>query len=390
MPNNITLEELMRPAEYAKPKHEAYTQYVVDGETYEVPTWSHPAVIANHVLNVIQHTKYFGLQIIAPPGSGKTSIAKVIAHHIHKKDESFEVRLEKENETQAFEHLDNYINTLPKKPTIVIFDDLSGVFGKMKDEDIDRNFDTLTRVRWILDPATGKIPFIPILTYHYSKIVEKKFRSQNGMSIFCSFGNEEKTNMDSIAPKKTQGRRALTAFQYVYQTMFPKHFFNLLGPDNRTVRYETDKPFRASCMIADNRGAIIVTSHKDVCEKCDVTSKKMRVPEEQIIQEVITAHGIYGLQQLRQAIADRGYQLAINPRAFIARKFIEDKILPRYAIDYDKLWKGVYKFTKTGIPKKVNRKRKQEREIIDRLDNAAFFEDDVKADTDNPGELKLE
>ena len=365
--------------------------YWVDGVKYEVPIWSHPGMVANHVLNVIQHTKYFGIQVIAPPGNGKTTIAKVIAHHIHTKDETFDIRLEKETDTHAFEFLDDYIKTLPKRPTIVIFDDLSGVFGRMKEEDIDKNFETLTTVRWVLDPASGQIPFIPILTYHYSKVVEKKFRSQNGMTIMCSFGNEEKTNIDTIAPKGTLGRKAILNFERIYQTMFPHHKFTVYDNRGNPWDYKTDQPFRAACMIAGNIGSIILTAKDDICQKCDISSKRKRVPSEQIVKEVRDAYNLPGIQALRQAIADRGFSEAINPNIFNARRFIETKIFAKYSVDFPKLLEAVYKDMKTTKPRKINRKRKIENESLKLLDSLAFYEDTtVTADLNNPGEIKLE
>lgn len=386
---NVTLTTLTSQKPVAK-SADSYTQYTVNEQPHLVPIWSHPGMVANHVLNVIQHTKYFGIQVIAPPGNGKTTIAKVIAHHIHKKDETFDVRLEKETDTHAFEFLDDYIKTLPKRPTIVIFDDLSGVFGRMKEEDIDKNFETLTTVRWVLDPAAGQIPFIPILTYHYSKVVEKKFRSQNGMTIMCSFGNEEKTNIDTIAPKGTLGRKAILNFERIYQTMFPHHKFSVYDSHGYEWKYDTDKPFRAACMIAGNIGSIILTAKDDVCTKCDVSSKRRRVPEDQIVAEIRDAYHLPGIQALRQAVADRGFSEAINPNIFNARRFIEDKIFAKYSIDFEKLVDAIYRDLKTTKPKKVNRKRKMESEILKKMDKLAIYEDPtITADKDNPGDIKM-
>ena len=386
---NLSLTSLVTQKPEAKTLSN-YTHYKVNGVDHLVPIWSHPGMVANHVLNVIQHTKYFGIQVIAPPGNGKTTIAKVIAHHIHTKDESYDVRIEKETDTHAFEFLDDYIRTLPKRPTIVIFDDLSGVFGRMKEEDIDKNFETLTTVRWVLDPAAGQIPFIPILTYHYSKVVEKKFRSQNGMTIMCSFGNEEKTNIDTIAPKGTLGRKAILNFERIYQTMFPQHKFKVFDNRGMDWSYETDKPFRAACMIAGNIGSIILTAKDDICSRCDVASKRRRVPEDQIVAEIRDAYKLPGIQALRQAVADRGFSEAINPNIFNARRFIETKIFSKYSIDFEKLVDAIYRDLKTTKPKKVNRKRKTENAILKKMDNLAIYEDPaITADTENPGEIKL-
>lgn len=367
------------------------TIYEIDGVKHRVPIWSHPGAVANYILNYIQHTHYFGIQVIAPPGHGKTTVAKIISHHLHKKYPDFEIRVEKEENTHAFERLDQYIRTLPKKPMIVIFDDLSGVFGSMSDEDIDKNFDTLTRVRWILDPATGLIPFIPILTYHYSKVIEKKFRSQNGMTIMCSFGNEEKTNIDSLAPKGTIARKIIHTFDGVFDTMFPQHKFTIFDDMGNPWPFETDKPFRASCVITGNRGTILVTSHKDLCEKCDVASKRKKINNyEELVAKVRRAHGKYGMQALRHGLAIRGEPLAINPKQFLAEQFTEREIFSSYDIENPKLLDAIYKDLKSPIPKKVNRKRKLESAIVKELDDIAYRDDSVSADIENPGELKLD
>lgn len=381
---NLTTQEVYNTVQ-VKPKHAAYTDYVVENFPYKIPTWSHPQAVANRILNVIQHTKYYGVQIIAPPGQGKTTVAKVLAHHIHKKDERFNVIMERHTngESNAFRKLDSWIKGIPKRPTIAIFDDLSGVFGEMSDDEIDRNFKTLTEVRWVLDPATGMIPFIPILTYHYSMVVEKKFRSQNGMSIFCDFGNEEKTNIDRIAPKKTLARKVIKGYENVINTMFPHHYFMLTAPNGEIIKYDTDKPFRAACMITGNVGTTMVYSHRDMCKKCDVNAKKKFLPAKPMYDQIVKSWGRYGRQQLRQALFDRGYERAIQPESAVSRRFIE-KLFAKYDTNFEDLWKLIYTEIGKGLPKHTYRKRKKEQAIEDELDTIA-----VEPEADIPTTMNL-
>lgn len=360
--------------------------YKIGDTVHKVPIWSHPGGIANRILNIISHTKYFGIQVVSPPGSGKTTVAKVIAHHLHKKNPNFVVRVETEKDTHAFENLDRYIMTLPKKPTIVIFDDVSGVFGRMKEQDIDKNFETLTRVRWVLDPDGGNIPFIPILTYHYSKVVEKKFRSQNGMTIFCTFGNEEKTNADTIAPRKTAGRMVLNQFEQITETMFPQHYFDVRDPHGGFHRYDTDKPFRASCVISGNVGSILLTSKDDVCHLCNHHSKKKKVNGADVVQMNRDTYGMHGVQGLRLALAERGVKEAINQNLYHAMEFAK-KTLNTYAVDYNEIVEAIYKQYKTGAVKKKNKKIKAEREAMELLDKIAF---DIVPDVKNMAKGKFD
>ena len=387
---NSTIEQLLEAKPSEHNGHSYYVPYTVNGVVHKVPPWAHPNTIATRVLNEIQHTHYYGLQVIAPPGNGKTTVAKIISSKIINKAKrefgiDFDFRLEVERKTHAFENLDSYIRSLPKRPVIVVFDDLSGVFGQLSDEQIDKNFETLTQVRWILDPVNGKIPFIPILTYHYSKVVEKKFRSQNGMSIFCRFGNEERTNLDTIAPKRTQARRAAKNFMEILKTMYVKHHFNLMFPDGKMQRYDTDLPFRACLMISDDVGNVIVSSKYDIIDQCNYEAKRRKTNEYEAVLQLKKSYGLYGIQALRIALHNRGIDGAVNPMLQNAMRFVESKFLPAYDYDYNKLLEGVYKLHKMGRPKKANRKLKLEKEVMKVLDSMAFEpEDDDNTKPGNP------
>src|SRR3972149_3853011 len=118
---NLKLEQVT----LYKPQHEKHrSSSIVNYYGVDIEPWNHPASIANRILNYIQHTYNFGCQFIAPMGHGKTTAM------------------------------------------IIIVDDITGALKQMTDKEIEANFETLTKIRWIIDPATGKTPTIIFVAYH--------------------------------------------------------------------------------------------------------------------------------------------------------------------------------------------------------------------------------
>ena len=254
--------------------------------------------------------------------------------------------------------LDHTIKTLERVPTIYIFDDISGAFKQMTDAQIDKNFNTLTKVRWVLDPLKGEKPFVPILTYHYSKDYEKKFRAQNTMTVFCDWGMEEKTNIDTIATKGTGARLAIDAFEGVMDTQFDHHYFALTGSNGQSQKYMTDDPLRCACVISNRIGALVVSRKDDVCPKCDVRIQREKKDEDVIVQEVYETYRHYGMKELLRECANQGVTNALNGEEWNAKCFCEERIFPHYDFDPEKLQAAVYRKLKKKPPKRSYRKRK--------------------------------
>lgn len=364
---NISIQELSDAKKKTSGKYEGTTTYNVQGTPYEVPPWSHPASIANDIINVLQHTKFYLMQIVAPPGHGKTTFAKVITHHIHTKHPDFKIKwagsLEFTQQRQFFE-------SLPKYPHIVIFDDISAALGQMSEKEVEKNFEALTTVRWILDPVEGKIPIIIMTTSHYSKKVEKSIRAQSMMTVFAAFGNEERTNIDTLAEKGSLPYKTLKNYGYLYTKMLREHKFHLPLPSGIYLEYQTDKPFRVACSISKLDAKLTLYSDKDECDICSKKKLKKQIPPKELYDRVIKAYGRYGEQVLRHALFKRGYRLAIHPEAAIASAFIED-LLSKYTTDYESLWKLFYTEKHQKVPDRLYRKRKQESEIMGELDKVS-------------------
>src|SRR5437867_2157441 len=75
-----------------KDNFDGQTNYSIGNEEHKISPWNHPASLANKILKWVKHTYFFGMMIVGPMGHGKTSIAQCIAHFLHLKDPSFEIR----------------------------------------------------------------------------------------------------------------------------------------------------------------------------------------------------------------------------------------------------------------------------------------------------------
>ena len=336
------------------------TRYVLDYFGAQIEAWNHPAHIAKYILNHIQHTHTFGCQFIAPMGFGKTTAASVIAHHIHKKDERFSVIW---GESTDFQHLRRFLTNLPKEPMIIIFDDITGALKEMSDKDMEKNFEDLTKIRWIVDPEKGEVPIITFVCYHYSKNLEKEFRAVLGMSVFLSFGAEEHTNIDTILPKRTMGRRNLEYFSRVSDMMFTQHEFKLMHSNGQVITYKTDQPGRLTCAVMGKDSKLIMISKQDQCEKCAKTHFLRFTETQKILDEIKEIYKGAGKKALRIECMKRGF-LPFHPNVNAAIGFIEDKILSRFYVKWDEMAELLRK----DYPSKRNRLRKKENESMEEFE----------------------
>lgn len=324
----------------------------------ECAPWNHPTHLANTILDWVKHTVMYGVQIIGPPGHAKSTLAEVIAHHIHLKNPDFKVVWAGAYE---FTHQKQFFESLPKyMPHVVIFDDISGALGRLKESEINANFEALTTIRWILDPERGKTPVVLCPVYHYSKKLEKAFRAQFGMTIFAGFGNEERTNIDTLAMKGTTAYKALRQYSDVYQDMYNNHAFSLYLGNGKKIDYKTDDPFRCVCALSQTDAHLTLIDEKDVCDLCTKKTMEKWVEAEELFDKIKTAYGTNGIQGLRFALLRRQHYRCITPKTAVALDYIENKLLNLYKTDMEKLVDLIYKDGKKRAPKRLYHKRKEE------------------------------
>lgn len=357
---------------YSGPRssYQGQTNYKVDGKDYSVAPWNHPATLAKKILKWVFHTYFFGCMIVAPMGHGKTSIAQAIAHFIHTMDPSFDVKWAGSHE---FRNQEMFFGGLPKKPHIIIFDDISSALKELTEKQLEANFNSLTRVRWIVDPELGKVPIIIIVIFHYSKNLEKEFRAQMGMTVFAAFGNEEKTNLDSIAPHGSKAYFTLKQYGEIYDKMFDEDTINIIGGNGKVKKWITDQPFRACAAITNTKGNIILYSDRSVCEICVKKKLHKAVSVEMVYDLIFNAYGKAGIMALRHTLFQRGYGLAISKDEASASDFIQQRVLPIYNFDGHEMIELIYAKVNKKPPQRTYRKRKQENEILNQLDSKAVI-----------------
>jgi len=341
----------------------------------EVEPWQHPDDIAKYILNMIKHTHMFGAQFIGPMGWGKSTAATVVAHHIHTIDNSFTVIWA---EAIDFQHLKRFLLSIPKQPTIIIFDDISSVLKQMSDRDIEKNFEDLTKIRWIVDPENGGIPMIVFVNYHYSKNLEKEFRAVLGMSIFLGFGAEEYTNIDTIMPKKTLGRQVVEYFAKISDKMFTTHKFALMHSTGRIVTYDTDKPCRAMCVVMGKEARIILTSKDDQCNICSQRKYKKFAESTVVYEEAHKIYKIFGKKAWKLAAMKRGY-FTFSPQTNTALNFIENEILTKYSINWPELV-AVIKKDQISKRNRQYHKRGEEAKAMEQIETTSNKEELISED----------
>lgn len=358
-----SIEELQRPTLQSS---RTYTSNTVTYFGEQISPLNHPTAIANYILDRIQHTVTYGAQFIAPMGQGKTTAASVIAHHIHTKRPEF---LVKWGDDQDFMNLKEFFAKQPKQPSVFIFDDITGALKQMGEKELQANFNILTKVRWEMDPEKGKIPTVIFTTSHYSKNMEKEFRAVLGMSCFCDFGNEERTNIDSIAPKGSLARYCVEKFARISDTMFSDHEFYLRTKYGTKIRYVTDKPLRPFVAVAGSRGYIPVFAEDDTCNICAKKRKAKYVEPMEVIRIIKSKWGASGFKALKLAMWRRGYYLALGKDVAPASDFIESKLLPNITTNFPKLVEAIYTESKKKMPSRMYRHKNLEREAMEELKN---------------------
>lgn len=341
----------------------------------DISPMNHPTALANFLLAQILHTVTWGCQFIAPMGFGKTSAATVIAHHIHVKRPEFLVVW---GDAEDFKDLKGFLARQPKQPLIIIFDDITGALKTMGEKEMQANFNILTKIRWEIDPDNGKIPVFTFVTYHYSKNVEKEFRAVLGTSAFCGFGNEEQTNLDSIAPKGTLARFQMERFSRISSKMFSTHEFYLRSGNGARQRFETDNPLRPFCSVTGNDGYITVFSEKDVCNHCSKKKTLLYVPPKQVYERIKEAYGKHGISALKMALWRRGHYLALGNKTAVASDFIEKRLFPTLSTDFKGLTEEIFQADHKKPPKRIYHKKQEDSKLLkDLRDSAVTVDDDI-------------
>ena len=164
-------------------------------------TWKNARMIRNHsiracakeILNVNRGIDVVKINLIGSPSTGKTTLAKTLAHLIHQEaDSPYIVKIFTRAELLDME---NTLSKLQPLNHVMIFDDVSWLVAGNNKAKIDQVQKTFTEIRHL--PGGQDIKAIIIFNFHYSMAVPKHLRQANFFG-FTDMGSSETENAQKL------------------------------------------------------------------------------------------------------------------------------------------------------------------------------------------------
>jgi len=347
-----------------------------------ISQYHHPTSIANDLLREVKHFEFSAMSFTGAMGAGKTSFATCLAHHIHQKDDRFNIIWAGDDE---FSHIKRFVAEIPKNPCVIIFDDVTSSLKEIGSTAMAANFKELTKIRHTFNEGgMGGVPVICLIIFHYSLDLEKRYRNIVRNNAYLGFSNTERSNIDVIAPKDSQARMEILKFARIYHDMnSPTESFSL-KTGNKKQFFKLDEPFRPCCVVRETEAHVILFSKDDKCNVCSQKKTTQFLPSNEIFEKIKTAYGRAGVQALKLQLWKRGYYKAITSRAASASEYIENNIFSKYSTDMDSLVLEIYKESHQKPPLRMYHKRKIEEQL-----NNEFHEVSIKKEEPNGDETFL-
>ena len=225
---------------YIAPNSKAKTNLPVTIE------WLGSRMIRNHsikatvkeILTISESLDVVKINIIGNPGTGKTTLAKTLAHLIHKMSEiPYAVKILDRESLLNFEAT---LKTLQPTNYVLIFDDVSFLGASANKKQVEIVKKAFSEVRHLEGGSDVKI--IAIMNFHYSYGLDK-FLRQSNFSFYTSVGSSEMDNMTKTLG--IQNTQKIEQFQRVTQMALlkKKYAFQLGTQKGKWFVYDYRQPF---------------------------------------------------------------------------------------------------------------------------------------------------
>jgi GTPase SAR1 family protein len=182
------------------------------------------------------------VNLIGKPNSGKTTLAKAIAHEFHKQAAPvpFSVKI---FDKEALMNFEANLRQLTPTNWVLIFDDVSFLSAHSSKKQIEVIKQAFTEIRHL---EGGKdVRIVAIFNFHYSLALDKYLR-QSEFQFYTSMGSSDVDNtINLVGPKFT--RRIQQFIKVCYQAGQKEKFTYVLGYKKKgkenTFTYQFRKPF---------------------------------------------------------------------------------------------------------------------------------------------------
>ena len=256
------------------------------------------------ILQVAAALDVVKIGIVGEPSTGKTSLALLLAHLIHKmSDTPFAFRILGENE---FLNMGATLNSLEPANYILYFHDLSFLTDKKKIEEVKA---TITKIRHL----KTDVKIILIYDYHYTLGLDKYLRQAN-FRYFTSMGSSELDNMIKIVG--TQYTARIQDYSKKYTEMTTQHKCSFKLGQNKTFVYNYKNPFVVALFWNNARLRYVIFPKRDwvdkVCSKCASANGQLQHSEISIDQFRTESEAKFGSKTFLAAVKLTAFENSMN------------------------------------------------------------------------------
>lgn len=307
------------------------------------------------ILQVIKAIDVVQINIIGNQSTGKTTLARVLGHLIHKmSDIPFSVREFTKEDLLNFEKT---LKSLSPTNYVLIFDDLSFMGASASKKQIEIVKQAMTEIRHLEGGQDVKIIMVKIS--HYTLGVDKYIR-QNDFSFFTTVGSSELENMERIVGSKNMPK--VHEFRKIYNSSITRKKFQYRLGKKGFFPYNYKNPFIPLLFWNNDSLRNIVSPSRDwidpICSVClQYTGEKHFESEINIGKWKIESDGKFGESTFKAAIRLKLYENGItvlDPRVVSAKRYL-DRALEMKKISLEEIANHYgFKITNTKLRKKFD------------------------------------
>ena len=276
-----------------KNKEEFYKPITTKWKDVEIIRLQTPKTAIHQIVQHMKRLDYVKLGIIGEPHTGKTTLAKFIAHFLHlmalgELGINYQVKIFGREELLNFKRT---MNNLPTANYILIFDDISFLEQEATPEQLSEIKAGETMIRHFKDKQDVKI--VQIDNYHYTK-GHNKYLRQSHFKFFTGVGSSEGDNINAI----TKGRSNFTIekFEKLQSEMYSTGKFSFtIGRNKRPFIYQYRDPFIPVLFWDSSNLRFIVTPTREWMDRaCSICATAEGSHDED-----------FNLDSFKQALIDR-------------------------------------------------------------------------------------